>query len=188
MSCCFGLLGIDRSAVLGAIIAGGKSTRFGSDKARASLHGRMLIEHVTDTLADMAAEMVVVGRQHDGLRSILDQPRQDMGPLGGVAAALVEAQARGYSAVLTAPCDAVDLPPDLLTRLFPYPAYVESMPVIGLWPAYAAADALAILDSDERHSMKAFATRISARAVKLPREPVNINTAADLERVERHGI
>jgi molybdopterin-guanine dinucleotide biosynthesis protein A len=188
MSCCFGLLGIDRSAVLGAIIAGGKSTRFGSDKANAPLHGRMLIDHAADTLAEMTAEMVVVGRKHGSLRSIADQPRSGMGPLGGVAAALVEARAQGYSAVLTAPCDAVDLPADLLKRLFPYPAYVESMPVIGLWPAYAADDALAILESDERHSMKAFAKRISARAVKLPREPVNINTAADLERVERHGI
>jgi len=188
MSCCAGLLSIDRSAVLGAIIAGGKSTRFGSDKARASLNGRMLIDHVTDTLADMAGEIVVVGRQHVALRSIADQPRHGMGPLGGIAAALIEARAQGYSAVLTAPCDAVDLPADLLTRLFPYPAYVESLPVIGLWPAYAADDALAILDGEGPHSMRAFATRISARAVKLPREPVNINTAADLERVERHGI
>ncbi|MFM2236672.1 MAG: MobA-like transferase domain, partial [Pseudomonadota bacterium] len=31
---------------LGAIIAGGKATRFGSDKAAAQLNGRPLIEHV----------------------------------------------------------------------------------------------------------------------------------------------
>jgi molybdopterin-guanine dinucleotide biosynthesis protein A len=80
------------------------------------------------------------------------------------------------------------LPEDLRERLFPYPAYVESLPVVGLWPAFAAQDALAILESDERHSIKGFAARISARAVQLPRDPVNINTAADLERAQRHGL
>lgn len=188
MSCCVGLLGIDRSAVLGAVIAGGKSTRFGSDKALARFRGRALIDQVAETLAGQTAELVVVGREHDGMESIADTPAPDMGPLGGIAAALAEGRARGYSAVLTAPCDAIDLPDDLRTRLFPYPAYVESLPVVGLWPTSAADEALALLESDEKHSIKGFAARISARSVQLPRNPVNINTAADLERVERHGL
>jgi molybdopterin-guanine dinucleotide biosynthesis protein A len=188
MSCCVGLLGIDRSAVLGAVIAGGKSTRFGSDKAMARLGGRTLIDRAAETLAEQTAEVIVVGREHDGLQGIPDQPGPDMGPLAGIAAALVEAQARGYAAVMTVPCDAYDLPEDLRERLFPYPAYVESLPVVGLWPAFAAQDALAILESDEKHSIKGFAARISARAVQLPRDPVNINTAADLERAQRHGL
>jgi molybdopterin-guanine dinucleotide biosynthesis protein A len=188
MSCCVGLLGIDRSAVLGAVIAGGKSTRFGSDKALAQLDGRALIDRVAETLAEQTADVIVVGREHGDMDSAPDAPAPDMGPLGGIAGALVQARARGYSAVLTAPCDAVDLPDDLRTRLFPYPAYVESLPVIGLWPASAADDAMAILESDEKHSIKGFAARIAARAVQLPRDPVNINTAADLERVQRHGL
>jgi len=188
MSCCVGLLGINRSAVLGAVIAGGKSTRFGSDKALAKLRGRTLIDQVADTLAAQTAEVIVVGREHDGLTGIPDTPAPGLGPLGGIAAALVEAQARGYSAVLTAPCDAYDLPDDLRERLYPYPAYVANLPVVGLWPAYAAADALAILESDAKHSIKGFAARISARAVQLPRDPANINTAADLERVQTHGL
>ena len=188
MSCCAGLLGADRRTVLGAVIAGGRSTRFGSDKALAALRGRPLIDHVADLLAAQTAQVIVCGREHGDLPAVADTPAPHLGPLGGVAAALLEAQARGYSAVLTVPCDAVDLPDDLVGRLFPYPAYVASMPVIGLWPAWAAADALAILNGEGKHSMKAFAARIAARAVQLPRDPVNINTAADLERVERHGL
>lgn len=188
MSCCVGLVSTDRRLVMGALIAGGKSTRFGSDKALAQVHGRTLIDQVAETLSAQCAEMVVVGREHPGLRSISDQPAPDLGPLGGIAAALLEAQARGYSAVLTVPCDVYDLPDDLLKQLHPFPAYVESLPVIGLWPAYAAADALAVLESGDPHSIKGFARRISARAVKLSRDPANINTAADLERVERHGL
>ncbi len=183
-----GLSGINRASVMGAVIAGGKSTRFGSDKAIAAYQGRQLIDHAIASLADQTAEVVICGRQHDDLLSISDQPAPGMGPLGGIAAALIEAQARGYAAVLTAPCDAINLPDNLLNLLFPFPAYAESLPVIGLWPVSAAADALAILESEDIHSVKAFARRISAQPVKLPIEPANINTAADLERVERHGL
>ena len=188
MSSCVDMSGINRASVMGAVIAGGKSTRFGSDKAVAAYRGRQLIDHSIASLADQTAEVVMCGREYDGLRSLADQPGPDMGPLGGIAAALLEAQARGYAAVLTAPCDAINLPDDLLKLLFPVPAYAESLPVIGLWPASAASDALAILESDDIHSVKAFARRIGARAVQLPSEPANINTAADLERVERHGL
>jgi len=183
-----GMSGINRASVMGAVIAGGKSTRFGSDKAVAAYQGRLLIDHAIASIAGQTAEVVMCGRDYDGLRSISDQPAPDMGPLGGIAAALIEAQARGYAAVLTAPCDAINLPDNLLNLFFPFPAYAASLPVIGLWPVSAAADALAILESDDIHSVKAFARRIGARAVQLPFEPANINTAADLERVERHGL
>lgn len=188
MTSCVGLSAVDRTDILGAVIAGGKSTRFGSDKALAQFRGRPLIDHAASAAADHSAQVVVCGREHGDLDSLADQPDAGMGPLGGIAAALLEAQARGLSAVLSVPCDTIDLPQDLLNILSPYPSYVESLPVIGLWPASASADALAILEGEGIHSMKAFAARISARAVQLPREPVNINTAADLERVERHGL
>jgi molybdopterin-guanine dinucleotide biosynthesis protein A len=188
MNCSVGPLAIDRAAVLGAVIAGGKSTRFGSDKAVAQFRGRSLIDHAIAAVSEHCSHVVVCGREHGGMPTISDQPSPGMGPLGGVAAALLEAQALGLSAVLTVPCDTIEMPQDILQTLAPYPSYVESLPVIGLWPASAADDALAVLETDGKHSMKAFATRISARAVQLQREPVNINTAADLERVERHGL
>jgi len=188
MSCCVGLLPPDRSAILGAIVAGGRSSRFGSDKALAPLGGRALIDHVNAALAPQVREVVVVGRSHAGLRAIPDQPAPGLGPLGGIAAALLEARAMGLAAVLTAPCDAHDLPDDLVRQLFPFPAYARSLPVIGLWPTQAADSALTLLESDEKHAIKTFAARLGTRPVKLSREPANINTAADLERVERHGI
>jgi molybdopterin-guanine dinucleotide biosynthesis protein A len=189
MSCCVGLLRADRRIVLGAIIAGGRSTRFGSDKAVATIGGRALIDHVTDALAGQCNELVVVGRDHDGLRTISDQPAPGMGPLGGIAAALLEARAAGYVCVLTAPCDAYDLPGSLTETLYPFPGYAESLPIVGLWPVSAAETALEMLaDPTSNHSIRGFADRIGARAVQLPRAPANINTAADLERVERYGL
>ena len=46
---------------LGAIIAGGKATRFGSDKAAALLNGRPLIEHVADGLREQVDALIVCG-------------------------------------------------------------------------------------------------------------------------------
>jgi molybdopterin-guanine dinucleotide biosynthesis protein A len=182
------LLRADPRNILGAIVAGGKSTRFGSDKALAQVDGRPLIDHVAQMLGGQSAQLIVVGREHPGLRAIPDQPGPDMGPLAGLAAALIEARALGLAAVLTAPCDAYDLPADLAQALYPYPAYVESQPVIGLWPATAADTAISMLKGKGTHSMRAFAEEIGARAVQLARKPANINTAADLEKVERHGL
>jgi molybdopterin-guanine dinucleotide biosynthesis protein A len=188
MSCCAALLRAEPRILLGAVLAGGKSMRFGSDKAVAQVNGRALIDHVAHALDGQTAQLVVVGREHPGVRGIADQPGPDLGPLAGLAAALLEARTLGLSAVLTAPCDAYDLPADLAQRLHPFPAYVESQPVIGLWPASAAETALDILNGPSKHSMRAFAQAIGARAVQLPRNPANINTAADLEKVETHGL
>jgi molybdopterin-guanine dinucleotide biosynthesis protein A len=77
------------------------------------------------------------------------------------------------------------LPSDLLGRLAPAPAYVESQPVIGLWPANAAAAAEDILHGEGRHSLRALAEAIGARPVGLPFPPHNINTPADLAAAER---
>jgi molybdopterin-guanine dinucleotide biosynthesis protein A len=82
--------------------------------------------------------------------------------------------------VLTCGVDSLGLPEDLLARLSPAPAYVEGQPVIGLWPASAVSAIEAILEGQGRHSMRAFAEQIGARAVKLPADPANINTPEDL--------
>ena len=69
------------------------------------------------------------------------------------------------------------------------PAYLAEQPVIGLWPASAAAVIDAILRGEGRHSMRAFAEAIGARAVQAAQPPANINTPQDLAEAEkRHGL
>jgi molybdopterin-guanine dinucleotide biosynthesis protein A len=92
---------------LGAIIAGGKATRFGSDKAAASLNGTALIEHVADGLRDQVDKLIVCGRAWPGMDWVEDRPFADMGPLGGLNAALHYAQQNGFDEVVTAGCDVV---------------------------------------------------------------------------------
>ncbi|HQS69709.1 MAG: molybdenum cofactor guanylyltransferase [Novosphingobium sp. 28-62-57] len=176
--------------ILGAVLAGGRSTRFGSDKALAELGGRTLLARAVEALAAHCEAVVVIGRETAPAPTIPDWPRADMGPLGGIAAALHHARDAGYAQVLTCSVDSVGLAGDLLTQLQPAPAYCESQPVIGLWPASASATLDAMLTSEGRHSMLAFATSIGARAVRFETIPDNINTPADLLAAEErsHGL
>lgn len=176
--------------ILGAVLAGGRSTRFGSDKALAELGGRTLLARAVDALAAQCDAVVVVGREDAPAPTLPDWPRADMGPLAGIAAALHHARDEGYDEVLTCSVDSVGLGDNLAAQLRPSPAYCESQPVIGLWPATASDQLDALLTSNARHSMRAFAELVGARAVTLDRIPDNINTPADLESAERrtHGL
>jgi molybdopterin-guanine dinucleotide biosynthesis protein A len=71
-----------------------------------------------------------------------------------------------------------------LADLTPVPAYCADQPVIGHWPASAAAAVDDLLASDAKHSMRAFAEMIGARAVRFAANPANINTRADLLAAE----
>ena len=175
--------------ILGAVLAGGLSTRFGSDKALAEVAGHTLIAYAVDALSGWCDHVIVVGRETAPAPTLPDWPVAGMGPLGGIAAALRHAQDAGYDLVLTCGVDSLGLPDDLPARLAPAPAYIADQPVIGLWPASAAAAVPAILESGSRHSMLAFAEAIGARAVKPPQKPANINTPADLAAAEtRHRL
>jgi molybdopterin-guanine dinucleotide biosynthesis protein A len=175
--------------ILGCVLAGGQSTRFGSDKALAQLHGRTLIERAVDALSGWCEAVVVVGRAYAPAPTLPDWPRPGMGPLGGIAAALHHARDEGYAAVLTCGVDSAALPEDLPELLGPAPAFLADQPVIGLWPISAARAIEKILRGDGRHSMRAFAEAIGARAVQGPQVPANINTPADLAEAEkRHGL
>lgn len=171
--------------ILGAVLAGGLSTRFGSDKALAELGGRTLIARAVDALSGWCEKVVIVGRDHGPALCIPDWPRAGMGPLAGIAGALRLAEDEDYDTVLTCGVDSVALPADLLAILSPAPAYLETQPVIGHWKADAASIAGAILQSEGRHSMLAFAKAAGARPVQSASAPANINTPADLAAMER---
>jgi molybdopterin-guanine dinucleotide biosynthesis protein A len=68
--------------VNGFILAGGRSTRMGTDKALLDWHGRTLLSHMIDLLQNATDDVQVVGRdlQLDHLPGL--------GPLSGIATAL----------------------------------------------------------------------------------------------------
>jgi molybdopterin-guanine dinucleotide biosynthesis protein A len=175
--------------ILGVVLAGGQSTRFGSDKALAELGGHTLLARAVDALSGWCEYVIVAGRETAPAPTIPDWPHAGMGPLGGIAAGLHHARDEGYATVLTCGVDSVDLPENLLELLSPAPAYLESQPVIGHWPAGAVDAIETLLLAEGRHSMLAFAGAVGATAVNIAAKPANINTPADLTAAEKnHGI
>ncbi|WP_368389956.1 formate dehydrogenase accessory sulfurtransferase FdhD [Sphingopyxis sp. USTB-05] len=165
--------------ILGAVLAGGQSRRFGSDKALAMSRGATLLEHAVAALQAQCDAVIVVGRANAQCHNIDDWPQAGAGPLGGVAAALRFGREEGYSAVLTCGVDCLDLPHDLAVRLAPAPAYVAEQPVVGLWPVAAAEEAASRGAGEGSRSMRAFAEAVAARPVSVPAIR-NINRPEDL--------
>lgn len=169
--------------ILGVVLAGGQSRRFGSDKALAELDGRTLLVHAVERLSGWCDHVVVAGRAEAPAPTLPDWPRPGLGPLGGLAAALRLARDQGYDAVFSCGVDCAGLPENLPALLIPGPTFVMDQPVIGLWPvSVGEAVELILQQTDPRgHSLKALVAATKARAVALPTPTANINTPADLE-------
>lgn len=166
--------------LLGAVLAGGQSRRFGSDKALAMLDGRALIEHSVAALGAQTEAVIICGREG----GIPDRPEPGLGPLGGINAAIHEAAARGFDAVLTCGCDVPSLPDDLAWRLAGG-GYLAEMPVIGLWPAKLAGHLDAWLAGSADRSVRGWAEAARIARIALGRPIANLNTPADLAAFSR---
>lgn len=169
--------------VLGAVLAGGRSSRFGSDKAQALLDGVSLLDHAMAALAPFCAEVVVCGHPHPSARVLTDRPAPDMGPLGGLNAALHEGLAGGFDGVLVTGCDMPSFPPVLAHALIGEGAAVlDGQPLAAWWPA-ALAEALdQHLAETSKHSIYGWIERVKPRIVTMPDLVLpNINRPGDLD-------
>ncbi|RVT89154.1 molybdopterin-binding protein [Sphingomonas crocodyli] len=155
---------------LGVVLAGGRSSRFGSDKARAMLEDRPLIDHARDTIAPFVDAMAT---------DIPDHPAPGLGPLGGLCGALRHAKARGFDAVVVTACDIPQLPSDVVPKLIDAaPAFLLEAPVVGCWPVGLADQLEAFLGGEDR-SMHAWARACAATGIAS--DPIrNINRPSDL--------
>jgi molybdopterin-guanine dinucleotide biosynthesis protein A len=75
----------------GIILAGGKSSRMGTDKGLMEYNGKLLVEYAIDLLRPFCAEIIISSNNSDyerlGLKVVPDIFR-DCGPVGGLHAAL----------------------------------------------------------------------------------------------------
>lgn len=73
----------------GIVLAGGRSSRMGRDKALLEWRGRPLLEHMRDLLSDAGAARVVISGTRPGYDAIPDAIPDDIGD-GGPAVALAQ--------------------------------------------------------------------------------------------------
>ncbi len=72
------------------VLAGGHSSRMGSDKAMLSFGGQTLLQRALQTAAMVAGRTVIVGpkERYAGFSEVIEDKFVDCGPLGGIHAAL----------------------------------------------------------------------------------------------------
>jgi molybdopterin-guanine dinucleotide biosynthesis protein A len=191
------------------VLAGGKSSRFGSTKAHETIGDKRLIEWVVDRLAKISTEIIIVTSQEDCFTSlaanvplslrIIADIHLGKGPLGGVYTGLV---ALANSRAIVVGSDMPFLSIALLSYMIQHSqAFDAVIPRIGKWVeplcAVYSKDCLApiqrLLERNELRISKLF-TMVKVKYVEEAEidrfDPehlsfFNINTKADLNKARR---
>jgi molybdopterin-guanine dinucleotide biosynthesis protein A len=180
------------------VLAGGRSRRFGRDKALEAFRGRPLLAWSLDALAPHVAALGVGGppalTARLGVEAVPDEPGAPDGPLAGVLAGLGWAARRDCVLLATAPCDTPFLPPDLVPRLA---AALGDRPVVAaragrvhaltaLWRAGAAPALAAMVRDGKQLSMQALIEALGGGYADFPDETAfaNLNTPEDFAAAE----
>ena len=103
---------MDHNNILGVVLAGGKSQRFGEDKSQAKLHGKILIDYIISEIIDEFNEILIVTnnnikfKKSDKISTTKDF-KEGLGPLGGILTAMrwIKNEKKNYKWISTFPSD-----------------------------------------------------------------------------------
>jgi len=193
----------EKGAVVGLVLAGGRSVRFGGEKAVALLDGRPLLQWAAQRLRSVCASVAINVRagseaesvaQAQSFTTLYDEAGDALGPLAGVKVGLIWAEAQGARLLAVSPCDAPLLPDDLYVRLVEHadggPAMAETrdgrQPLCAVWPVTSLPDVRDALRGGAHPPTWQMLERIGARKVFFdsPEAFVNVNTREDLEAAQ----
>jgi len=103
---------MDHNNVLGVVLAGGKSQRFGEDKSQVKLGDKILIDYILSEIIDEFNEVLIVSNNSINFKKskkifLIQDFKKDLGPLGGVLTAMkwVKDNNKDYQWISTFPVD-----------------------------------------------------------------------------------
>ena len=191
-------------ALTALVLAGGKSTRLGQDKAFTPVGGRPMVERVLDVVGRVCDEILILGGDGEKLkagkaRHLLDEHPGE-GPLMALRTGLA---AMTHDWAFATACDAPFLEPRLLEYLWtlreghdavvPFTAADNyPKPLCALYARRCLPAATAALDRGDRQLVRLYR---DVRVLYVPednlrlidpdlRSFLNVNTAEDLRRAE----
>ena len=199
---------LDRSNIPGVVLAGGRSSRMGRDKASVPLSGRTLLERVVEQLEPQVSTLAInADATPENCRHLFipDIVPGKAGPMAGIHAAMAYgATLGGVTHVVTVSVDSPFFPSDLvdwLAATIDAPGKIaiaasegRSHPVFGLWPVELADDLEAWIATDKKRRVRDFLLRHDVTEVAFPLRPTraslldpffNVNTPDDLAEAER---
>ena len=186
----------NKNNITGIILAGGKSTRMGSDKGFVTYQNKPFIQHIIDTLQPLVSEIIIVSNNPDydvfKLKRI-DDVIKDAGPLAGIYTGLHHSKTEKN---LVLSCDIPAINQDVLKQLILQKneeidvVQVESkgktMPLIALYNKRCASTCLALLESGERR-LRFLIKQLKSKTIvlddTLEKYTANINSQSDLKQL-----
>ena len=194
---------MDHNKILGVVLAGGKSKRFGEDKSQVKLHGKILIDYILSEIIDQFNEILVVTnnpiRFKDSIKILTTKDFEEgLGPLGGILTAMkwIKDQKKDYEWISTFPSDTpfftnkelkifyenIDIKK---SKLFFIKNKETRHNIFGLW----SLDLLKKLETDLQkgeRKVEVWADTVGVETINIEyekRDPFfNINTKEDLEK------
>jgi len=194
---------MDHNKILGVVLAGGKSQRFGQNKSQVKLKGKMLIDYILSEIIDEYKEILIVTNEpinfiESDKISIIKDFKEGLGPLGGILSAMkwIKQNNKKYNWISTFPSDTPFFTKNELkifnekiqineSKLFFMKNKKTRHNIFGLW----SVDLMDQLESDllkGERKVELWANSIGVSTINIEcknNDPFfNINTKKDLEK------
>ncbi len=193
--------------ILGVVLAGGKSKRFGKDKNQVKLGNFTLLEHVLFKIINEFKEILVVSNNDLNLENfdkinLIPDCVEDKGPLAGVLSAMkwVKEKNKQYKWIATFPSDTPFFDKSIINKYQEKIKQSESLlyfiksnkkrhNIFGLW----SIDLIKTLDNDliknNLRKVEDWANKIGVETINIENDKFdpffNINTKEDLDEAQK---
>ena len=197
---------MDHNNILGTVLAGGKSQRFGEDKSQVKLGDKLLIDYILSEIIEEFKEILVVSNSSIDFRksekiSVIEDIKKNLGPLGGVLTAMkwIKDNNKDYKWISTFPADTPffkrsilqkflqDIQPEE-SKLFFIKSNNTRHNIFGIW----SIDLMEKLEEDlnyGKRKVEHWANDIGVKVIEmkfLKDDPFfNINSKEDLEKAKK---
>ena len=196
---------MDHNNILGTVLAGGKSQRFGEDKSQVKLGDKLLIDYILLEVIEEFKEILVVSNSLIDFRksekiTVIKDIKKNLGPLGGVLTAMkwIKDNNKDYKWISTFPADTPffkrsilqkflqDIQPEE-SKLFFIKSNNTRHNIFGIWSIDLMDKLEEDLNKGER-KVELWANSIGVKTINIEfqnEDPFfNINTKEDLEKAK----
>ena len=196
---------MDHSKILGVVLAGGKSLRFGEDKSQVKINNKSLIDHILSEILTEFKELLIVSNNSIEFNksekiSIISDFKNNLGPLGGVLTAMkwIKDNNKDYQWISTFPTDTPFFKNQILKdfhdkinlkngKLFFIKSNNTRHNIFGLWSIDLADKLEKDLENGDR-KVEDWANKVGVNIIDMQFEKndpfFNINTKEDLEKAK----
>ena len=198
---------MDHSNILGVVLAGGKSQRFGEDKCQVKLGDKLLIDYILSEIVEEFKEVLLISNNkikynHSNKISLVEDTKKGLGPLGGILTAMkwIRQNNKNYKWISTFPSDTPFFKKKILNnfleeikdyegKLFFINSNNTRHNIFGLWSIDLLERLEKDLDNGER-KVEMWANKIGVKSINMNfenKDPFfNINTKEDLTKAEEY--